>query len=57
MLKQRESIHSMAPSAYYEGFRGNDSGNVVSVIVVGAGPSGLMLAYVVLFVLPIKSTD
>lgn len=44
MIKQRGYIHSMAPSADYEGFRDNVSGNATSVVVVGAGPSGLMLA-------------
>lgn len=34
----------MVPSANYEGFRDNGSSNATSVVVVGAGPSGLMLA-------------
>lgn len=34
----------MAPSADYEGFSDNVADNAASVVVVGAGPSGLMLA-------------
>lgn len=34
----------MAPSADYGGFLDSGSGNAASIVVVGAGPSGLMLA-------------
>lgn len=43
----------MAPSAEHEGFVDHDPGRTASVVVVGAGPSGLMLAYVGILVLPI----
>jgi len=34
----------MTPSADDEGFLHNGSGNAARVVIVGAGPSGLMLA-------------
>lgn len=36
----------MAPSADRESYLGRDAVHATTVVIVGAGPSGLMLAYV-----------